>query len=351
MKKSIFLMLCMLVSLCGYAQKTVKGTVVDKADIPVIGASVLEVGNPSNGTITDMDGNFELSVKSNGELQISYIGYVTQVVKVENRKTIRVVLDEDSKALDEVVVVAFGKMKKEAFTGSAGVMKTEELAMAQVSNAANALAGRVAGVQLNTTSAQMGSSPSITIRGISSISSGTEPLVVVDGMPYDGDMNLINPQDIESMTVLKDAASNALYGARGANGVIMITTKRGASGDAKITFDAKWGVNSNGLKNYKTLNAQEFYETYYKSLYNYAVASTEDTGLGYSAAEAHAYANNALMNSSSGLGPGYMIYTVPTGQDFILEGGKMNPKATMGAMYNYDGTQLWLTADDWEKEG
>lgn len=351
MKKSIFLMLCMLVSLCGYAQKTVKGTVVDKADIPVIGASVLEVGNPSNGTITDMDGNFQLSVKSNGELQISYIGYVTQVVKVENRKTIRIVLEEDSKALDEVVVVAFGKMKKEAFTGSAGVMKTEELAKAQVSNAANALAGRVAGVQLSTTSAQMGESPSITIRGIGSISSGTEPLIVVDGMPYDGDLNLINPQDIESMTVLKDAASNALYGARGANGVVMITTKRGASGDAKITFDAKWGVNSNGLKGYKTLNAQQYYETYYKSLYNYAVASTEDTGLGYSAAEAHAYANNALTNITSGVGPGYMVYTVPTGQDFILEGGKMNPKATMGAMHNYEGQQFWLQADDWEKEG
>lgn len=151
MKKSIFLMLCMLVSICGYAQKTVKGTVVDKSDIPVIGASVLEVGNPTNGTITDMDGNFTLSVKSNGELQVSYIGYVTQVVKVENRKTIRVVLEEDSKALDEVVVVAFGKMKKEAFTGSAGVMKTEELAKAQVSNAASALAGRVAGLQMSTT--------------------------------------------------------------------------------------------------------------------------------------------------------------------------------------------------------
>lgn len=351
MKKSIFLMLCLLVSICGYAQRTVKGTVVDKSDIPVIGASVLEVGNPTNGTVTDIDGNFTLSVKSNGELQISYIGYVTQVVKVENRKQIRIVLEEDSKALDEVVVVAFGKMKKEAFTGSAGVMKTEELAKAQVSNAASALAGRVAGLQMSTTSAQMGSSPSITIRGIGSISSDTEPLVVVDGMPYDGDLNLINPQDIESMTVLKDAASNALYGARGANGVIMITTKRGVSGEAKVTFDAKWGVNSNGLKGYKTLNAQQFYETYYKSLYNYAVASTDDNGLGYSASEAHAYANYNLMNSSSGVGPGYMVYSVPTGQDFILEGGTMNPQATMGTLYNYDGQQLWLQADDWEEEG
>ena len=142
-----------------------------------------------------------------------------------------------------------------------------------------------------------------------------------------------------------------MYGARGANGVIMITTKRGASGDAKVSFDAKWGVNSNGLKGYETLNAKQFYETYYKSLYNYYTASTEDNGVGLSAAEAHIRANSDLTNSASGVGPGYMIYTVPTGQDFILEGGKMNPKATMGALYNYDGQQFWLTADDWEKEG
>lgn len=351
MKKSIFLMLCLLVSLCGYAQKTVKGTVVDKANEPIIGASVLEVGNPTNGTITDFDGNFELSVKSNGELQISYIGYVTQVIKVENRKQIQIVLQEDSKALDEVVVVAFGKMKKEAFTGSAGVMKTDELQKAQVTNPAQALAGRVAGVQLSSASGQMGNSPSITIRGIGSISSDTQPLIVVDGMPFDGDLNLINSTDIESMTVLKDAASNALYGARGANGVIMITTKRGASGDARVTFDAKWGVNTNGLKNYKTLNAQQFYETYYHSLYNYGIASQEDNGLGLTPAEAHATANRYLVDPASGVGPGYMVYSVPTGQDFILEGGKMNPAATMGTLYSYEGQQFWLQADDWEKEG
>ena len=351
MKNSFFLMLCLFISICGYAQKTVKGTVVNNANEPIIGASVLEVGNPTNGTITDFDGNFELSVKSNGQLQISYIGCVTQVIKVENRKQIQVVLQEDSKALDEVVVVAFGKMKKEAFTGSAGVMKTDELLKASVTNPAQALAGRVAGVQLNSASGQMGNSPSITIRGIGSISSDTQPLIVVDGMPFDGDLNLINPTDIESMTVLKDAASNALYGARGANGVIMITTRKGTSGDARVTFDAKWGVNSNGLQSYETMNAKQFYETYYKSLYNYYVAAEDDNGMGLSAAEAHALANQNLVSSAAGVGPGYMIYSVPTGQDFIQQGGIMNPAATMGTLYSYDGQQYWLQADDWEKEG
>lgn len=147
-------------------------------------------------------------------------------------------------------------------------MKSEELAKVQVTNAASALAGRVAGLQINNSSSQLGSSPSITIRGVSSISSGTEPLIVIDGMPFDGDLSLVNTNDIETMTVLKDAASNALYGARGANGVIMITTKRATSSDAKITFDAKWGVNQKGLRNYKTTNAREFFETYYNMLYN-----------------------------------------------------------------------------------
>lgn len=236
----------------------------------MIGASVVEVGT-TNGIMTDMDGKFELSIKSSGSLQVSYVGFVTQTIKPGNKNNIQIILQEDNQALDEVVVVAFGKSTKEAFTGSAGVMKSDDLLKAQVSNPAQALAGRVAGVQLSNSSAQPGSSPSITIRGFGSISSDTEPLIVVDGMPFDGDLNLINSNDIESMTVLKDAASNALYGARGANGVIMITTKKGKNGDAKVTVDAKWGANSNGLQNYKTTNAQQFYETYYKMLYNYYI--------------------------------------------------------------------------------
>ena len=327
--------------------RKVTGIVKDENGEPVIGASVVEVGT-TNGIMTDMDGKFELSMSANGSLQISYVGFVTQTMKPGNKNNLQIVLQEDNQALDEVVVVAFGKSTKEAFTGSAGIMKADDLLKAQVSNPAQALAGRVAGVQLSNASSQPGSSPSITIRGFGSISSDTEPLIVVDGMPFDGDLNLINSNDIESMTVLKDAASNALYGARGANGVIMITTKKGKSGEAKVSVDAKWGSNSNGLRNYKTTNSQQFYETYYKMLYNYYI--TEGGG-GMSATDAHALANQHLTSSSSGVGPGYMVYTVPDGQDFIQQGGTMNPGATMGSLYNYNGQKFWLQADDWQDIG
>lgn len=327
--------------------RKITGVVKDENGEPVAGASVVEVGT-TNGIMTDLDGRFTLTVGSGASLQISYVGFVTQTVKPGNKSEIHITLKEDNQALDEVVVVAFGKSTKEAFTGSAGVVKTDELLKAQVSNPTQALAGRVAGVQLTNSSSQPGSSPSITIRGFGSISSDTEPLIVVDGMPFDGDLNLINTNDIESMTVLKDAASNALYGARGANGVIMITTKKGKTGDARVSVDAKWGSNSNGLQNYKTTNAQQFYETYYKMLYNYYVT---EAGGGMSTSEAHALANRHLTNASGGVGPGYMVYSVPDGQDFILQGGTMNPAATMGTLYEYNGEKLWLQADDWEEIG
>ena len=331
-------------------QVSVSGVVVDKDGVPVIGANITVKDNKAVGTATDIDGKFHIDGILEGTiLVVSYIGYLDQEIQVEHGKTsYQIILQEDTQALDEVVVVAFGKMTKESFTGSAGVLKTDDLLKAQVSNPAQALAGRVAGLQLTNSSSQLGSSPSITIRGFGSISSDTEPLIVVDGMPYDGDLNLINPNDIESMTVLKDAASNALYGARGANGVIMITTKKGKSGDARVSVDAKWGSNSNGLRNYKVMNAQQFYETYYKMLYNYYVT---DAGGGMSASDAHALANRNLTNSSSGVGPGYMVYSVPTGEDFILQGGMMNSNATMGTLYTYNDRQFWLQADDWEEEG
>lgn len=327
--------------------KRITGKVVDINGESIIGVNVLEVGT-TNGTVTDINGDFELNVANNATIHITYIGYHEQTISTTGSKQFEIVLTEDQTSLDEVVVVAFGKMAREAFTGSAGVIKSDELTKAQVSNPVSALAGRVAGVQLSNSSSQLGSSPSITIRGFGSISSDTEPLIIVDGMPYDEDLNLINPSDIESMTVLKDAASNALYGARGANGVIMITTKRGRGGDTKITFDSKWGSNSNGLKNYETTNSQQFYETYYKMLNNYYLTSE---GGSLSAAEAHTTANSHLINSASGVGPGYMVYSVPNGEDFIQQGGVMNPNATMGALYNFNNQKFWLQADDWEKEG
>ena len=349
MKKLTLLWTCFIISMgLAIAQtKQVSGRVVDKAGDAVIGASVVEDGT-TNGVSTDLNGLFQLNIQPNSSIRVSYLGFVTQTINPGSRSNIEVILQEDTQMLDEVVVVAFGKMAREAFTGSAGVLKQDDLAKSQVSNAAQALAGRVAGLQLSTPSSQLHSSPSITIRGFSSISADTEPLYVVDGMPYDGDLNLINPNDIESMTVLKDAASNALYGARGANGVIMITTKRGQNAEAKVTLDAKWGLNTNGAQYYKTMNAQQFHETYYNSLYWHY--QTERGG-NLSAADAHALANSNLMNTSAGVNPGYMIYTVPEGQDFIMQGGKMNPKATLGTLYTYGDTKLWIQPDDWKKEG
>jgi len=325
----------------------ITGTVKDANNNPVAGATVSIVGT-SKITTTNSNGLFELTVLPNSIIQISHAGFTTQSISITNQTSYQVILNESNEEIDEVVVVAFGKTSKESFTGSAGVLKADDLAKAQVTNPASALAGRVAGVQLNSSSSQPGSSPSITIRGIGSISSDTQPLIVVDGMPFEGDLNLINSSDIESMTVLKDAASNALYGARGANGVIMITTKTGKSGSAKINIDARLGNNSNGLRNYETLNSSQFYETYYKMLYNHY---TTDKGGAYSPTDAHNLVNNHLVNPSTGVGPGYMVYSVPTGEDFILQSGKMNPNATMGNLYTYNNQSYWLQADDWEKEG
>lgn len=350
MRKLLSLLFLLMATTTMWAQQLVKGTVVDGSGEPLIGVSVQEVGT-QNGVVTDMNGTYAIKVKPGSVLQFTYVGFLPQKVKVDNRQNVKIVMKDDSHTTDEVVVVAFGKMKREAFTGSAGVMDSKSLEQVQVTNPAQALAGRVAGVQLNNSSSQIGSSPQITIRGVGSISSDTQPLIILDGMPYDGNLNTINSADIESMTVLKDAASNALYGARGANGVIMITTKSGkVGGQAKIKVDAKWGWNTNGLKDYDKLDAKGFYETYYKMLYNYYTSADMEGGA-LSANDAWIKANSDLMNSGSGKGPGYMVYTVPSGEQFIQQNGQMNPNATLGALYKYGNQELWLQPDDWAKEG
>ena len=352
MKRFFLALLFLAAGMVAWGQTAVRGVVQDPSGAPIVGAGILQVGSTTNGVVTDLDGNFAISVPATATLEVSCVGYVTRQVPVDGQTRLTIILEEDAEMLDDVVVVAFGKMKREAFTGSAGVMKSDDLLKSQVSNAAQALAGRVAGVQITNSSSQPGASPQITIRGVGSISSDTEPLIVVDGMPYDGDINLINSADIESMTVLKDAASNALYGARGANGVIMITTKRGQSGHAKVSFDAKWGLNQNGLPHYETVNTQQFYELYYQMLYNnYSTLTDADGNRTYTDEQAHALANSRLTDSSTGVGPGYMVYTVPTGQDFILKGGSMNPNASLGAFYESDGKTFWLQPDDWERIG
>jgi TonB-linked SusC/RagA family outer membrane protein len=323
------------------AQTTqITGTVTSKEDgQPLPGASV-KVKGTTIGTVTDFNGKYTLSVSSDAQvLEIVFVGMVTQEVTIAGQTTINVIMEPSTVGLDEVIVVAYGTSTKQAYTGSAGIVKSEELQKRQVSNISNALAGKVAGVQLTSTSGQPGTSASIRIRGIGSMSASNSPLYVIDGVPYDGSISSINPQDIESMTVLKDAAANALYGARGANGVILVNTKRG-KGKALISIDAKWGTNRRAIPKYETFDDPAlYYETYYKALYN-GVAYN-----GGSAAEAYAFADKTLFDTDNG-GLGYQVYTVPAGERFMGTNFKLNPDATLG--YS-DGTYTY-TPDDWYKE-
>ncbi len=322
---------------------TVTGSVKDSSTDEFVPFVSIQLKGTMTGASTDADGLFTMTVPADGVLVFSSLGYHTLEVPVDGKKTFNVILDPDTQVLSETIVVAFGTSTKEAFTGSAKVLNEEKLAQSQVSNVTNALAGQVAGVQLVSSSGAPGSNASIRVRGISSINAGLEPLIIVDGAPFDGDMNNIAPSDIESMTVLKDAASNALYGARGANGVIMITTKRGKQGQAVVSFDAKVGVNTNALQEYETISdPRAYYEQHYKSLYNYYTAAD---GLALSADEAYMRANENLFNAAAG-GLGYQTYTIPAGQYAIGRNGRFNPAATEGYVL---GDHL-VKADDWADE-
>ena len=263
---------------------------------------------------------------------ISYIGM--QTVEVAIKENIKVYMKSDSEMLDEVIVVAYGTAKKSAFTGSASVVKGEELEKRQVSNLTNALSGTVSGVQTTSSNGQPGTSATVRIRGIGSMYASNTPLYVVDGMPFEGDISSINTQDIESMTVLKDAAAAALYGARGANGVILVTTKKGKTGEATITAEARWGVNSRMIKNYDVLERPDTYmENLYTALYNGYYYNS-----GYTAEKAHQTANSNLVSSL-----GYQIYTVPTDQYLVGRNGRLNPNATLG----YNDGDFYYTPDNW----
>lgn len=344
MLKKLLFTLSVTLSLClaSFAQQVqVTGTVKDNAGNPVAGATILVEGT-TNGTTSNVDGSYSISAASDATLLVSFIGYQSQKHAIAGKTRIDIVLKEDSQAIDDVIVVAFGTAKKEAFTGSAAVIKSDDIAKSQQSNVAQALAGKVAGVQLTNTSGQPGTSPEIRVRGFSSLNAGNGPLWIVDGMPYSGDLNNLNPNDIESMTVLKDAASNALYGARGANGVVMITTKKAKSKEAVISFDAKWGVNSRAVKDYEYItNPAQFYEVHYGALKRYYLDS------GYSEIQAHSLANQNLTASANDGGLGYMVYTLPEGQEFIGINGKVNPQATLGRRVVYEGEEYYIQPDNW----
>ena len=334
-KRLMTFIACLFLSLgMALAQTQVSGKVTSSEDgSPVIGASIKVLGT-NTGTVTDIDGNFSLNTSNNAKLEVSYIGMVSKTIKAG--KNMNITLDPDSKVLDDVVVVAYGTAKKSAYTGAASEIKAAKIENRQISNVSSALIGTMSGVQTLQSSGQPGSDTKIRIRGISSINGVTSPLYVVDGVPYDGDLSAINSQDIASMTVLKDAVSTSLYGSRGSNGVVMITTKKGQQGRTQITADAKWGAVSRENKNYDVIkDPGQYYEQLYKGYYNGYYYNN-----GFSATKSFQLANNDLNKT------GYQIYTVPEGQYLIGKNGKLNPQATLG----YSDGVNYYTPDNWEDE-
>ena len=219
---AILLLLCLsLFTVYGQGKKNIKGLVTDEKNEPLIGVSVVELGT-SNGTVTDIDGKFDLNVSSNSTLKFSYIGYNVLEKKVGIQAMMNVVLTEVASELDEVVVVGYGTVKKRDLTGSVTSVDSEKLLQSPALSAAEAIQGKVPGVLIQNTSWTPGSTPSILIRGTRSIKAGNDPLYVVDGIPISTAPNLFAPGDIESIEVLKDASATAIYGSRGANGVIII---------------------------------------------------------------------------------------------------------------------------------
>jgi TonB-linked SusC/RagA family outer membrane protein len=323
------------------AQTKISGTVLSQDDgQPIIGAAV-KVDGTSTGMLTDVNGRFSLTMpEGKNQITVSYLGYESQTLKVKNG--MRVFLKSDAAALDEVIVVAFGTAKKSAFTGSAKAVGSEDIKLTQTTSVTGALAGNVAGVQLTQSSGSPSGSPTIRIRGFGSLNAGNDPLIIVDGAPYSGDMANINPNDVETMTVLKDAASNALYGARGANGVVMITTKKAKTGDAVVTFDAKYGWNSKALQQYDIITSPAaYYEKHYDAVYNYYIDKGMDANSAWQAA------NAGLFGEQAGGGVGYNIWSYPEGQMLIGQNGKLNPNATIGRI---EGDYL-IKPDDWEDVG
>lgn len=225
---------------------TVTGKVIDNTGLEVIGANISIKGSAGVGTITNIDGQYTLKVNNPAKdvLVISYIGMRTQEVAVKGQKQINVTLQEDSKILDEVVVIGYGTSKRSDLTGSVVSVKNEDLMQTPTSDVAQALAGRVAGVQVMQSEGEPGASVSIRVRGGISITQSNEPLYVIDGFPSEDGMNSLDPSEIETIDILKDASSTAIYGARGANGVVVITTKKGAKDASKmnVSFNSYIGI-------------------------------------------------------------------------------------------------------------
>lgn len=312
MRKFVLLIMAVLTaSSWSLAQnRQISGVVTDNDGQPISGATVLIEGT-SVGTTTNINGEFSLSAPADGTLSVSFIGYETMQEAIAGKTWISFSLKEDTHAIDDVIVVAYGTAKKESFTGSVAVVKSEELEHRKVANVTKAIDGLAPGVQATSGSGQPGSGSTIVIRGFGSINASSTPLYVVDGIPYDGAISAINPDDIASISILKDASASVLYGARGANGVVLITTKKGNSDETVVDLKINVGVSSRAIPRYETVGAKDFMEMMYSAYYN-------------------AYGSNVLaqMQSLFGANEMYNPYDVPLAQLYTEE-GKIRDDATL----------------------
>ena len=280
MKSKFFTSLVLMlacISMMAQSPVRVTGVVLDNAGNSVLSASVVEAGNTTNGVVTDFDGNFEIYVPTGTELVVSSIGYATKVVKVGTQTTgLNIILDEDTQLIEETVVVGYGTQKKKLVTGSTVQVKGETLAKLNTTSPLGAMQASTPGMQITAASGQPGEGFKVSIRGMGTIGS-YQPLYVIDGVAG-GDINSLNPSDIESIDVLKDAASCAIYGARGANGVVLVTTKQGKAGKYTVTYDGSFGI-QNVQRMPELLNAKQWMDVINMATVNNGGAAIDWAGM------------------------------------------------------------------------
>ena len=297
-------------------QMKVTGVVINEDDgEPVIGASIVVKGT-TIGTITDLDGKFELETQKDAKLIISYVGLRTQETTAQ--QNMRIVLSSDSQAIDEVVVVAYGTAKKSSFTGSASTVGAALMDKRPLSNALSALEGNTSGVQMTSSIGQPGEAAKVTIRGFGSVNADNAPLYVVDGAIFSGDISSISPSDIESMTILKDAASTSLYGSSAGNGVVLITTKKGSSSSgAGVTLSISQGWSSRAYNDYAKVGVYDYYPLQWQMLRN------ANMSLGQSATDAAANASKDIINKLK-----YNPFVGIANDAIVGTDGLLNPSAS-----------------------
>lgn len=324
--KNLFLVtICMLLAHTGWSQKTITGVVNDSSGDPLPGAAVV-IDGTRNGVATDFDGNYSIEAKKGDVLVFSYVGFEDQKITVGDLDIVNVILQESASQLKEVVVTAYGTQKRESIAGAVSIIKADQIENSTFSNPVKSLEGLVSGLRVIQSSGQPGSDPIIRIRGFGSINADNSPLIVLDGVPYTGSLNAINPQDIESTSVLKDANSTSLYGNKASNGVLLITTKKGAKNKKpQISIDSRSGLTQRGALDYNvTKTPAEYYETYHSILANSEFYRSNNSGTPLTISEARQFASNNLIDRL-----GYNLYDVDDTNLVDPATGKLNPNASL----------------------